>query len=693
MNNSLEALLVDTAEMIRPAERLNVWQAAEKYIWISNPGSYVGPWKSEKTPYMREPLETLTSDEYTEMIFVGSAQMGKTDMFADWMTHTAKCDPADMILYHTSQQSARYYSGDTMEKLFRHSKDIRSALAPGAKAHTTTTTRFRSGMKVRYSWPSITEMSSKTVPKVFLTDYDRMPEDVDGEGAPHALGVARTTVFGSRAMCVSESTPGRDVLDPNYVPKTKHEAPHVGGILSLYNKGDRRRFYWQCFGCREWFEPDRSLLRWDEDQGMGKALDSVHMECPHCGQKIYHDGNPDKNIPGKAQMNLNGRWVKDGQWLDREGKLHGEPVKSTVASFWLKGVAAGMSNWRGLLEDLLNAEDEFERTGKQENLKVCINTKFGEPYVPRGLGTERLPELLKARAREYGHKVVPKGVRFLIANIDVQKNMFKVQVHGFGVGGDIWVVDRFDVKKSERKDTEGDVLWVKPGSYVEDWKLLISQVMERAYPLHGEDDMYMQIKMISCDSAGEEGVTAKAYEFYKYLKYDHEENPGLYRRFILTKGSTSKVAPRQKIVYPESTRKGSKANANGEVPVMMLNTHELKCQLNSMLDRTDPFGGRINFPKWLPDWFYEELCAERLTPKGWKKIGKNRNEAWDLLVYAIAVAINKSFVGIEDIDWDDPPGWAEIWEENDLVFSGGNKRFDNPVKTSYNLGDLAKVLT
>lgn len=690
---TLESYLVDAAEMIRPPERLNVWQAAEKYIWVSKQGSYVGPWKSSITPYMREPLETLNSDEHTELIFVGSAQMGKTDMFTNWMTHTALCDPADMMLVHTSTHSARHYSGDTIEKFLRNSKKVNAALGKGANAHTSHTTKFKSGMQVRYSWPSINELSSKTISKMFLTDYDRMPEDVDGEGSPHVLAAARTTVFGRRGMCVSESTPGRDVLDPNYVPKTKHEAPHVGGILSLYNKGDRRRFYWQCFGCLEWFEPDRSLLRWKEDGTKEEALDSVHMECPHCSQKIYHNGDPDKKIPGKFEMNLKGKWVKDGQWLDREGKLHGNPALSTTASFWLKGVAAAFTTWRELLEKLLAAEESFEQTGEQGELRACINTKFGEPYIPRGMGVERLPETLKARARDYGHKVVPKGVRFLIANIDVQKNMFKVQIHGFGVGGDIWVIDRFDVKKSERKDNEGDALWVKPGAYLEDWKLLIPKVLEKSYPLWGDEDKFMQIKIVSCDSAGEDGVTAKAYEFYKYLKYDHEDNPGLYRRFILTKGATSKVVPLQRIAYPQSTRKGSKANANGEVPVMMLNTYELKNTLSGMLERTEPFGGRINFPKWLPDWFYEELCSERLTQKGWEPIGKARNEAWDLLVYAIAVSINKERVGIHDIDWDDPPGWAEEWDKNDLVYQGEDKRFDKPIKKGYNLSELAKVLT
>ena len=46
-----------------------------------------------------------------------------------------------------------------------------------------------------------------TLPRVLLTDYDRMPDDVDGEGSPFDLARGRTRTFGSRAYVVAESSP------------------------------------------------------------------------------------------------------------------------------------------------------------------------------------------------------------------------------------------------------------------------------------------------------------------------------------------------------------------------------------------------------------------------------------------------------------------------------------------------------
>lgn len=61
---TLEAMVLATAEAVRPPERLTVSGAAEKYRYLNNPGSYVGPLKMSLTPYLREPMDGLMSLDY-----------------------------------------------------------------------------------------------------------------------------------------------------------------------------------------------------------------------------------------------------------------------------------------------------------------------------------------------------------------------------------------------------------------------------------------------------------------------------------------------------------------------------------------------------------------------------------------------------------------------------------------------------
>jgi phage terminase large subunit GpA-like protein len=159
------------------------------------------------------------------------------------------------------------------------------------------------------------------------------------------------------------------------------------------------------------------------------------------------------------------------------------------------------------------------------------------------------------------------------------------------------------------------------------------------------------------------------------------------------KGSPVKGAPRVQIAYPDSERKDRHAGARGEIPILMINGDTLKDTADKMLTRTDPGGGRVNFPTYLPDTFYTELCVEIKTPKGWQNPKNFRNESWDLFVYAIAGAISRH-IGIEHIDWEAPPSWADEWDRNDLVFNPkkDDKPFQSKPKAALDLRKLAENL-
>lgn len=690
MFDSIEQIVQETAASVRPPERLTVAEAAEKYRKLNNPGAYVGPWLNDTAPYLVEPMNELNSHKFTAEIFVGPAQSGKTDLFLNWMMHTALCDPADMMLIEKSQANARDFSITRLNRLYRHTPQVGECRTPGRQMQNVYDTQFKAGWILRLAWPTINELTGKAIPRLWLTDYDRMPQDVDGEGSPFDLARKRATTYRSFGMCVAESSPGFVVEAANFLAGTPHQAPPTIGILSLYNRGDRRRWYWKCVACKTAFEPDFNLIDYPDTKDDMEAAELATLHCPKCGQVYGHDTDNQHKVPGKYEMNNSGRWVKDNMTWMEEGSIMGDPIRSDIASFWLKGPAAAFVTWRELVLKYKQAMREFETTGSQEALKTTINADQGLPYTMRGIGKERLPEELKNRAVELGEKVVPEGVRFLLACVDIQAHSFVVQIHGFGVERDVWVVDRFDIRKSERVDEDGERYWVKPGAYPEDWRLLVEQVINKTYPLADGSGRRMQIKYTFSDSGGNEEITHNAYEFYRWLRDKHGEN--LNRRFLLVKGSAIKSAPRVRVAFPDSDRKDRRAAARGEVPVLEINSDMIKDQVNQMLNRTDPLGGYVSFPDWLPDSFYTEMTAEQRTPKGWVNPKRHRNESWDLLCYAIAGSLCQH-IHIEHINWASPPNWAAGWDTNVLITSEGeSKRFAKTEKPNYSLSKLAESL-
>lgn len=644
----------DVAGILKAPRRILVADAVKQYMRVPLGAGNSSLWDPTLTPYICEPMNCLSSREYDAVVFVGPARTGKTIGLIDgWIVYNITCDPSDMLVIQISEEKAREHSKKRLDRTFRCSPEVKKRLSPRRNDNNVHDKTFRAGNYLKLGWPSINIMSSSDYKCVALTDYDRMPPDIDGEGDGFSLASKRTTTFMSSGMTLVESSPGRDIKDTKWRPTSEHEAPPTTGILALYNKGDRRRWYWPCPHCGEYFQPNYdSITGYRDISDPVKASESAYIECAACHEKISADM--------KRDLNLRGVWLRDGQKIDRDGQITGEARRSRIASFWMEGPAAAYQTWAQLVYKLLTAEIDYETTGSEETLKAVINTDWGRPYLPRASIEQRKGETLQGRAEDVQKRCVPDGVDFMVATVDVQagKNRrFVVQVTGYGAQGERWIVDRYNIRQSLRADQNGECKPVDPSSYPEDWNLLISDVLEKKWRIDGKPGQAMRVMAMAVDSGGEDGVTDQAYSFWRRCR-----RHGYGNKVFLFKGAST---PNPKLInrtFPDNTdRSTRKAKARGDVPLFLLQTNALKDRVNNALWRESPGPGYIHFPSWLGEWFYDEITyEERSTDGKWKKPGKGANEAFDLLVYAEALVILK---GYEKIKWPDAPEWArrETW--------------------------------
>ena len=683
----LGEIFCEIAEVLKPALKFSVSEAAEEFVYLNTPGAYVGPFRNAKTLYMVEPQNTFASRHYDGLIFAGPAQAGKTaSLILNPIAYSVKVEPMDMMIVCPTMLDGRDFSIRRLDRLNDYSTEIGSMMVPGASNDNTFDKTYSNGMLLTIGWPTRSQLAGKPIGRIVITDRDRIDDDIDGDGEVFDLASKRTTTFGSYAMTVAESSPSRPILNLKWIPTSEHEAPPCGGILGLYNRGDRRRWKWPCPHCGHYFEGRFThLAGYVDAKKNGKtnleSSESVYMVCPKNGCVI----NPDD----RDEMQFWGLWVKDGQKVDENGVIHGPSPRTRIASFWLNGVAAAFTSWKKLVAMYLDAMDHFERTGSEEALQKFYNNDLGEPYVPQNTHDLRLPEVLKSRAGKFAERKVPAGVRFLVGLADVQKNMWRCNVYGIrpGTPFDMVVIDRFDIRKSEREDHDGDHLWVKPHAHIEDWDQLTKHLLEKEYELDDDSGRMMGLKFVGCDVQGKEGVTGMAYTYYRQLR---EQNR--HRRFILTRGDNVPSAPRARIHYPDSNRKDQKAAARGDIPVLFFNPNLLKDTLNGYLDCITPGKGMLDFPDWLPDQFYNEMCSEVRTEKGWENPTGTRNEDWDLSYMALGLCVSE-LVRVEGIDWESPPGWATDWDKNDLVRKPAeDPRFVPVAQSVQAFADFAKAL-
>ena len=668
----LEDMVVAAAEAVRPAERITVSEAAERYHIVKNPGQHEGPFSLEKTPYLREPMDVLTSRDFTAMIFAGPARTGKSAMAINWMCHTAITDPADMMIVHMAQHTARDWSKADLAKAIRNSPELRARMRPTADADNVFDKEFLSGMRVIVTWPTISNLSGKTIPRHWIMDLDRIkPQIIDKEAHVFDATRKRGGTFGRYSMTGAEASPGFPILDPKWKPAedSPHEAPPCEGILSLYNRGDRRRWYWGCPQCETAFQPHFKLLKWPtlDSRDIMEMAEQVVMGCPHCGgvMEPYQ----------QRTLNQSAQWVKEGQiWLPASGEVVGKPRRSDIASFWMFGPAAGFTDWPLLVRRYLEACETYEKTGDEGPLMTTVNTDQGDAYLSKNLESGRSADALKERAEdwgghdEFGTPYIPPSTRFLMATIDVQGGAgacFVVHVFAIDENNDIWHVHMFKITKSERLDEDNERIRVNPAAFVEDWDLLREQVLNRSYPLPDGSGRRMKMKFVACDSGGEDGVTSTAYDFYRRLRADGE-----HKRFHLLKGSPSKSETALiRITYPNAQQKDRFSSIRGDVPVWLVNSNISKDATNNRLERDTP-GGMVHFPSWAEDWLYNQITAEIRMPTGeWVNPAKRRNEAWDLLVYCVA-CLDHVDIRIRFLDWTNPPPWAREWDSNEMVFGG-----------------------
>ena len=658
----------EVAKAVRPPLRMSVSEACRRYVKVRTASGAVEPWDPDLTPYMITPMNLLNSRDYDAVIFVGPAQSGKTQsLITGFSAYIIKCDPSDFMILQTTKGTARDFDTQVIKRAFRDSPDLKEELAPGSKSDNTYDKVFRSGSILFQRWPSINELSGKPLKYMLLTDYDRMTQNIDGEGSAFALSQKRTQKFMSRAMTVVDTSPGFHVTDSTWRPKKgrEHEAPPCGGALALFNMGTMHRYYVQCPECGEYYmpAPDERGLHFSYKKDLfGVTIadmdGNVFYVCSNNGCLI--------DIEHKREMNRTAIWVPQGCNIEN-GEVVGTRRKTRVASFWFPGAFATYSSPETLAQKFLDGCREYDITGSEENLKACINVDFGSAFTSRNLIADVSAEDYQQRAEDLPKRAVPDGVRYLVAAIDVQSWGFVVQVTGYGKNYERWIIDRYDIRISKRKE-RGEQVPCDPAGYLEDWELITERVLASSYPLADGSGRVMGLMRTACDSGGQEGVTERAYNYWRSLRKKR-----LHRNFILIKGERPKPEAQKATLtksFPENTSKTKKkADARGEIPVWILNTTKLKDSVSNDLSRSRPGNGFIHFPDWLKPSFYEELTVEVRDENGWSNPLKKRNESFDLICYADAACKSKLIeLRMFNIDWESPPAWADEWSKNSLVY-------------------------
>jgi phage terminase large subunit GpA-like protein len=383
----------------RPDPLLTISQWADRYRWLSQRASAEhGRWRTERTPYLREIMDCLSPMSPIERtVFMKGAQIGGTECGNNWMGYIIHQAPGPMMSVQPTVEMAKRNSKQRIDPLIEESEVLRKLVRdPRSRdsGNTVLSKDFPGGVLVMTGANSAVGLRSMAARYLFLDEVDAYPGDVEGEGDPITLAMARTRTFARRKVFLV-STP---------------KITGMSRIESAYEESDQRKYWVPCPTCREFQILKFAQLRWPK----GDPQSAVYV-CEHCGQEIRNHL--------KHSMLARGEWRAGAKGDGRTAGFHISSLYSPVGWF----------SWG-------DAAKQFEQAQKNPALlQVFVNTVLGETWTLLG----EAPEWQKLYDRREDYKVglVPRGGLFLTAGADVQKDRIEVEIAAWGRGKESWSVD------------------------------------------------------------------------------------------------------------------------------------------------------------------------------------------------------------------------------------------------------------
>ena len=574
-------LLRRAALGLRPDPRRGVdeWAVAQRHV---NEGANEGPWRHERAPYLREIMQRVSLNCPTRRVsLLGSAQLGKTQVGLNLLGQVLCETPAAVIVALPSLNSMRMYNRDKLDRMIRGTPALKSAVADitdrSGQGSTTAVKRGARDAQVELVTASSSrDLQSRTARVVVMEEVSEYEADVGGRGDPVEQLEARTIQWRRRGeKIVKISTPG--IKGNCRISKAVEEGS--GGIYLV-----------PCPHCDARQTLQFANLRWTP----GKP-DDARYACDACGTLIEESR--------KLAMLNAGEWV------------HARPDLLNVhASYRINTLYSYFTPWSEVARqaEKVEADPSIAKTFHQQWLGEAWDEAHDLPKA----------EVLLMRRAQWKPGSVPAGVLVLMGSTDVQADRLVWAVWGFDRNFGQWLVETGtllgDPTLPDVWDAHDRLL---ARSWRDEWG------RERGPDVWGLDAGYL------------------SQHVYAYCRrHAQRANP----QVRALDGRDGWKLPA--IGQPSTRDIDWMGRKIGQVQLWPVGTWDIKSELAAALRLTEqgpgPDGwpvGALRFNEMVDKGWLEELLAEmcvvnpRTGKLRWVKV-KPRNEAWDLAVYARALA-------------------------------------------------------
>ena len=402
----LNAVIGKVLAGMKPPDDLTVTEWAQQNRRLSaESAAEPGPWRTERTPYLREPMNAWTDPKIRHIVMVAASQVGKSEFLNNCIGYVIDQDPGSILFVHPTTIDAKEYSKLRIAPMIRDCPTLRKKVRdPKSRdsGNTILQKTYPGGILTMCGSTEAHALASKPIRYVLGDERDRWALSAGNEGDPWDLAMARQTTF-YNAKSGEVSTP---------------TVKNASAIEAAYATGTMERWKSRCPHCGEYHEIQWADIRFEHDEIIvaGKKtykVRSVCYACPGCGC-----------ISTEAEMKrAPARWEADNPAAYEQG----------TRSFWLNAFVSQWASWESIILKYLNA------IGSTRKMQVVYNTCFGELWEDRGDLEDE--DSLMARREEYPAEL-PEGVLVLTAGVDTQDDRMEYEIVGHGHFGETWGIEK-----------------------------------------------------------------------------------------------------------------------------------------------------------------------------------------------------------------------------------------------------------
>lgn len=391
------------ADGTRPEPPLLVSEWADQHRHLPQKSSAEpGPWRTSRTPYLREIMDNLSAQSPVEdVVLMAAAQLGKSEAILNALGYLVDHSPGPAMIVQPTVELAKRFSRQRIDPLFGDTPRLKDKVAGEGHsrdaANSMLAKDFMGGTLIITGANSAVGLRSMPARWLLLDEIDGYPADVDEEGAPIDLAEARQRTFTRRK-------------------RIKCSTPTIAGssaIEAAYDASDQRRYHVPCPRCGVLQPLVFERLTWTK---LGLPPSKAVYQCAACDGIIENHE--------KTEMLARGEWVAARP--DADPKIRGYHLSALYSP-------VGWLSWGQIAEGFVKARKNPEK------LRVWTNTVLGEAWAERGEAPDW--QRLFDRRASYQLGSIPSGGLFLTAGADVQKDRIVYEVIAWGRGKRSWSID------------------------------------------------------------------------------------------------------------------------------------------------------------------------------------------------------------------------------------------------------------